>query len=180
MTKNEIYKLIENTTPAFFGLGFIQCKINFHERVHFYHPELVPTVNIEEEIHDHRYDFTSKVLKGSLRNRIYCFGPFKNGSHYKQSESCNEHVKIEDNPKTIGHIFIKSDTTHHCGESYSLTHDQFHTVSSDICITHLTRTDYKKELSHVIRPLNGQVICPFSKKLSIDECWKIIEKCLNE
>jgi hypothetical protein len=58
--------------PHWFGLGFIQLKLTNNERMHFWHPDLQPIVP-EEEIHDHRYDFESFVIKGELRHQIYTF-----------------------------------------------------------------------------------------------------------
>ena len=66
MNKLELKEILLKTNPQYFGLGFIQCKINQHERVHIYHPDLMPIVNIEEEIHNHRYDFESTILMGKL------------------------------------------------------------------------------------------------------------------
>lgn len=179
MNDKEIYQILEGVSPKFFGLGFIQCKINEKERIHFYHPDLKPTVNSLEEIHNHRYDFVSKILRGSINNKMYHFFDSRENTHYKQSESCNENIKIEDNNKELGFISLFSDLTHKTNETYSLHHTNFHTIETDFCITHLKRTIYKKEFADVVRPIDGKVICPFEKKLSQDDCWTIIKECIE-
>lgn len=180
MDKEKIYNLVKDVTPAFFGLGFIQCKINDKQRIHFYHPSLVPTVNIEEEIHNHRYDFTSTILRGQINNKKYHFIESETATHYLQDESCNENVKVSNLEKKMGRIVLYEDKIISEGQSYFMDHNDFHTVKADICITMLERTPYKKQFAQVVRPIEGSVICPFSKKLTIDECWKVIEECLDE
>jgi hypothetical protein len=179
MNDKEIYKMLEGVTPHFFGLGFVQCKINEKERIHFYHPDLKPTVNSLEEIHNHRYDFVSRIIKGTIHNKMYHFFDGKHNTHYKQSESCNEAIKIEDNPKEFGYISLFSDLVHKANETYSMNHMNFHTVETDFCITYLRRTPYKKEFADVVRPIDGEIVCPFEKKLSQDECWTIIKECME-
>lgn len=46
-----------------FGLGFIQIKLGEVFRLHIYTKEIALTTQ-DEEIHNHRYDFKSTVLKG--------------------------------------------------------------------------------------------------------------------
>ncbi len=181
MNKNQIEKLLATTTPNFFGLGFIQCKINQHERIHFYHPQLIPTVNIEEEIHNHRYDFESTVLMGKINNKKYQFVVNEdNPTHFLQDESCNASVKVENSKNIYGQINLISDERVIKGETYLMNFNEFHTFSTSKCITHLKRSDYKQNFAQVVRPLNSQIICPFSIKLSEQECWDIIQDCLRE
>jgi hypothetical protein len=181
MNKNDLEKILMKTTPNFFGLGFIQCKINQSERIHFYHPKLIPTVNIEEEIHNHRYDFESTILMGQISNKKYKFIETQdNPTHFLQNESCNEEVKAENETPVFGTIVLESDDCVVQGQSYLMKFDEFHTFSTSKCITHLKRSDYKQELAQVVRPLGSQIICPFSIKLSQDECWDIIKDCLRE
>ena len=78
MNKQELKNILLQTKPHYFGLGFIQCKINQYERIHVYHPDLMPIVNIEEEVHNHRYDFESKILMGKIKNKKYQFLENKN------------------------------------------------------------------------------------------------------
>src|SRR5271168_5571627 len=55
--------------PYWFGLGFIQLKLSDTERMHFWLPEIPHPER--EEIHNHRYDFTSTVLAGHLMHEVW-------------------------------------------------------------------------------------------------------------
>src|SRR5271170_5939334 len=76
----------------YFGLGFIQLKINEWERLHFYSAKLPP---ITEDIHNHRYGFLSRILKGKLGNHVFDISDVANpdGKHLLVNESCNPEIK---------------------------------------------------------------------------------------
>lgn len=179
MNRNELENILKKTTPHYFGLGFIQCKINDQERIHIYHPDLVPVVNIEEEIHNHRYDFSSKILLGSIINKKYDFSEYGHITHFLQNESCNPEVKIDNSQKLYGSIKLTSETLLQQGETYFMAFDEFHTFQTEKCITHLKRSNYKQDVAQVVRPLNGEIVCPFSKTLSVEQCWELIYDCLK-
>lgn len=169
-----------NVEPYFFGLGFIQCKVSQEERYHFYHPSLVPLVNIEEEIHDHRYDFNSTIIKGKLINKLYHFSPSENGNYYKEEESCNPEIKINNPNIVLGNIAPISINKYEENDTYFISHEEFHTINTHECITHLKRSEYKKEFAHVIRPIRGIKTCPFSKKIEQEKCWEMIKEMLKQ
>lgn len=179
MNKKELERILKTTTPYYFGLGFIQCKINQYERIHLYHPDLMPIVNIEEEIHNHRYDFSSTILSGSIINKKYEFSEYGHITHFLQNESCNQDIKVENPQKLYGSIKLTSETLLQQGETYFMDFDEFHTFQTEKCITYLKRSDYRQDLAQVVRSLRGEVICPFSKPLSPQQCWDIIYDCLN-
>lgn len=54
------------------GLGFLQIKLHNAQRMHVWHPDL-PRRSCAEysSIHDHRFDFTSLVLRGVQVNDVY-------------------------------------------------------------------------------------------------------------
>lgn len=165
--------------PYFFGLGFIQCKISSSERYHFYSEELKPIIDSEEEIHNHRYDFISTILKGTITNKIYTFKKKDSGNYNLTKESCNPNIILSDNEVIYGDIQLFSEEKYDKGQSYMMKHEQFHTIYTNDCITHLKRTNYKKQFAHVIRNNNTEKICPFSKKMSTEECWALIRKILK-
>lgn len=54
------------------GLGFVQIQLQGSQRMHVWHPELPRRTCFEHSaIHDHRFDFTSRVLIGTQRNIEY-------------------------------------------------------------------------------------------------------------
>ncbi len=79
----------------YFGLGFIQLKINFETRMHFYSPEL-PQITSNEDVHNHRYDFESCVLKGELEQEL--FHVINGDTHLREQESCQAGVHTESTP----------------------------------------------------------------------------------
>jgi hypothetical protein len=171
----------EGLRPYYFGLGFIQLKLNNEERVHFYHPDLPPIVNYEEEIHDHRYHFHSKILKGSLNNRIYLFEADKNGQHLSQKESCDEKIILTDEQKepVKGNLNLFAEMIYTENQSYYMDFHSLHTVQTEHCITWLKRSNYMQNLATVIRPMEAEKICPFSKKIDEKTCWDIMYQCLK-
>jgi len=159
----------------YFGLGFIQLKINDQYRMHFYTKELPPIVS-DEDIHNHRYDFTSRILKGEFSQELYKIVP---GNDYlKEEESCQEGIKSESKSEECN-IELISRETYTAGSEYFISHKTFHRVKATNCITLLSRSDYKKELAEVVRRKDSPLICPFSQKLSDSKIWDIISSLLN-
>jgi len=160
----------------YFGLGFIQLKIDKNTRLHFYNKKLPPIVS-KEDIHNHRYDFTSEILLGTLIQEIYEVVP--GDTHYLEDESCQVDVKVESKPKLCS-VQMSSRHIHSPKSSYLISHTTFHRVYCDFeCITLLNRTDYKKQLAQVIRPIEGAKVCPFSQKVKEEYLWNIIEEMLK-
>lgn len=163
----------------YFGLGFIQLKIDDTYRLHFYSPELPP---ITEDIHNHRYDFYSRILKGSLTNYRYSIA---NGSDFIMSnESCNPDIDAPANKKFCNAALASQNTytgdKSYADKSYRVAHDEFHRVEATNCITLLSRSDYKKEFAQVVVPRNKESVCPFSKQIPEKRLWEIIENMINE
>jgi hypothetical protein len=159
----------------YFGLGFIQLKIDQEHRLHFYTPELPPIVP-EEDIHNHRYDFTSTIIKGELTQEI--FEVSEGDTHTIEEESCKQGVKCNSSivPCRIQliskQIFLE-------GSQYWINNTVFHRVSALNCITLVKRSEVKKELAKVIRPKGAISVCPFSKKIEESHLWEIVEMMLK-
>lgn len=165
------YKMIH-----YFGLGFIQLKLDHVNRLHFYTSELPPIVD-EEDIHNHRYDFTSKILGGSITN--YLFAETIGDTHWKEDESCKEGV-ASGTPRRDCGVIMTSMHTYVAGSEYFIDHNTFHRVASKDCITWVIRSDYKKDYAQVIRPVRSSKVCPFSQKIAEDKLWEIIEHQINQ
>lgn len=163
-----------HTRLYYFGLGFIQLKIDEIWRLHFYTQDLPA---ITEDIHNHRYDFESKTLKGVITNCYYKV--IEGDTHVIQNESCNPDI---DAPALNKPCAVELDTVSffQAGDVNKMTHDQFHVVYvRDECITLLKRSDYKKEFAQVIVSKETESICPFSKEVPQDELWGIIERMIR-
>lgn len=58
-------------TISLHGLGFIQLVLNTKQRIHVWHPDLPKRKCFEHSsVHNHRFGFTSKILKGTLINEL--------------------------------------------------------------------------------------------------------------
>lgn len=159
----------------YFGLGFIQLKIDKTFRMHFYTNRL-PAIVPEEDVHNHRYDFSSKVLKGKLIQEFFAITD--DDTHILEKESCKEGVEAEGGGKPCG--LQRLCVQHlHAPSHYFIHHGAFHKVQSDDCITLLERGDYQKELAEVVRLKNGQKVCPFSQKVPEEQLWEIVKDMLT-
>lgn len=161
----------------FFGLGFVQMKLDDNLRMHFYHPDLKPIVG-DEEIHNHRYDFISTVLAGRFSQRLYHVDIGEGTDYEMVYESCTPGEEID--PQPVGVNLRPHGVRHYMdGESYTMLTTDFHTVEAEFAITRLYRGAIKHRYASVVRLKNGEKICPFSKKLTDSECWNIVEDCLR-
>lgn len=166
--------------PRFFGLGFIQLKISDEQRVHFYHPSLSANVP-DEELHNHRYDFESEVLLGKLINEIWAFEPDDSGSQVRVKVSCEQGVDVPDTELPVrgtAHPVLRFETGP--GMTYQISHDQFHRVKADTCITLLTRKPVAKKFADVIRGSGADHTCPFGVQMTEKACWDIIAEMIGE
>jgi hypothetical protein len=166
------------TKPYYFGLGFIQLKINHQERIHFWHPSLTHTSD-EEEIHDHRYNFKSTILRGKLNNEIFSYKSNPNGIYSLMEVSCNK--EKEGDPKFISNVDINLISSFDVieGQSYYLGSDAFHKTKTNGCISLLNRDLITKDLANVIMLNNKELTCPFSIKLSEKNIWELIDDLIN-
>jgi hypothetical protein len=173
--------LQENSYKAhFFGLGFIQVKLNDYQRLHFYHPDLPAFV---EDMHDHRYHFISKVLKGCLSFELWDTDTVDGVTWLAEFESCKE--PGAESTETISPEFVQLSYLGKyevcSGSSYYMNMNTFHTVKPKFdyggpCVTFLTRTQPQKPAARVIRG-SGEKICPFSQPIPADRLWALVKEC---
>lgn len=166
-----------NVKIHYFGLGFIQVKLNNFERLHFYTTQLAKTID-EEEIHNHRYNFVSTIIKGEFSQSIFEVENDINGSYFLTKESCDENNKIvfPKEPVNVVKIFSQKYLENN---SYYMNNNTFHTVDAeDGTITHLKRSGYLKEFADVVFDKNKNLICPFSIKVSENDLYDIIKNML--
>jgi hypothetical protein len=171
----------------YFGLGFIQLKLDDHNRLHFYTNKFEKTVQ-QEEIHNHRYNFVSTILGGEFYQEIWevkkLFATTLDGllrpkhSHWKTQETCSATDKrsFPTFPVNIEKVFSRY---YHLNESYYIDHNTFHTVQGYNAITWVKRSDYKKEFADVIFPVGHKPVCPFSNKVAEDSLWEEVERLSN-
>lgn len=166
--------------PAYFGLGFIQLKINEHQRIHFWVPEWPTIPGADNELHDHRYTLTSTILKGEIHNQIFAPLVSSHPTHELIEVSCKPNSTEE--PKAIDRvtpIFLTSFVSK-VGDTYTLSPDAFHMAHTvGPTVTFVERSAVIKEMARVMRPINSAFVCPFSIHYSEQQCWEKIEEIIN-
>lgn len=157
----------------FFGLGFIQIKMNDpKERYHFYVRELPLFV---EEPHNHRYGFYSEILKGCLTMQIWEL--IQGDTHLLSLASCEEGAVVTYDTqvafkKSLWCIYEKD-------SCYDISASVFHTVRSlgGSTITRITRhLPYETQTALVSRKVGEEKKCPFSQKENSDYLWELVKK----
>lgn len=162
----------------YFGLGFIQLKLNFDERLHFYTDKIKKTVE-DEEVHNHRYNFVSTILSGHFKQEIFEIEMMPSETpYYLTQETCNAEDKQEFS--TVDCNIIHTFTGHYLvGDSYYIDHNTFHKVSSTNAITHVKRSGYKKQFADVIYKKDQPIVCPFSIKMTDEYLFEILAGILK-
>lgn len=161
----------------YFGLGFIQLKIDDNIRFHFYTPELKAIV-AEEEIHNHRYDFISTIMAGSLTQELFTIQSGLS-DYCIMEESCKPKEGAVHPEQFDIMIFSQGKQTFNAGESYTCLSSFYHKVHTDFAITRLYRGQIVADNAYVIRKKGALITCPFSQPLSEQQCWEIVEDCIN-
>lgn len=171
--------LRKNTHPQTFGLGFVQCKLNEKERLHFWFPEELQTVRATE-LHDHRYGFNSKVLSGYITHEVFEVYETAEETPYVMSDvSCDPELPVEEQWKPVNiESFGKS--TYHKGESYDMKVGQFHRALNAVGVTKLTREKIERPVAKLVKPKDAIRFCPFENQRSKDSCFSIMEYVIQE
>lgn len=165
--------------PAWFGLGFIQVKLDAGSRLHFWHPDLFADVP-EEELHDHRYRFRSRVLVGEIVHEEWHFEEAPDGDHELVRVSCKPGVKADPSPVARGRVKKGSVYTMRAGSEYEFSEDGFHRIRATRAVTYLTRGPVTKDLATVIKPVQTGSVCPFERKIPVEDLWGYIEDLLAD
>lgn len=171
--------------PKWFGLGFIQLKLNDTQRMHFWHPKLMSDMP-DEEVHDHRYDFTSYILKGELTHEVWDFDADidTTRSAYKGPYDLvltNCKPGQPENPTVVatGDLHMDSSYTMKAGSHYSIQKDLLHRIKATNAVTFLERAEVEKDTARVVRNRLDPFVCPFSRTMDVNELWAYIEECLH-
>jgi hypothetical protein len=161
-----------------FGLGFIQVKLNDSERMHFYHPDFQRE---REELHNHRYDFRSTIIRGVLYQEIYEFCNTRETlippTHELYETDCLSH-KEEVVIQGQGIPMLEYSGYHSVGSEYSLPHSSLHRVEAQSCVTFLRRGAKVKATAQVVREIGTVPACPFSEKIEESQMWEMVYECL--
>ncbi len=165
---------------SYMGLGVIKYKFRNNRAYHFY-SEMAPA--IVEDIHEHRFNFTSKVVKGALKNYIYDVqGQDKNSTLQVERGECTANAERTTEVPNANIVELCNFVTEE-GQSYYIHYTTLHRIE---CLTPKVITLLDKELPNVqenprfVIDTNNPSVCAFSQPKSEQECWEIIEYTLND
>jgi hypothetical protein len=164
--------------PKWFGLGFIQIKLNDRQRMHFWHPELSADTP-EEELHDHRYFFTSHVVAGETTHEEWFFRKDDHGDHEMVAVNCKPGSAGEEQHLGYGRVEQGGSYTMVAGSKYTFPPTGYHRIRAERCVTFLERGDVLTELATVIRPLGTPAVCPFERQIPEPRLWECVADLLE-
>jgi hypothetical protein len=121
------------------GLGFIQLVLPGNQRLHIWHPDL-PRRNCFEHsaIHNHRFGFVSRVLKGVQKNVRVDLELARDGSHTIISHNGprSEQGGRISYPVAECNVYERAVESYGPGEEYQMpVHQYHHTPNSGIVVT---------------------------------------------
>lgn len=173
------YLRYQQAKPQWFGLGFIQMKISNERRLHFWHPDLAPNLGNAEEVHNHRYDFTSSVIKGEMENEVWEMVYDEAGDYRLWRVSCQP--GNADSAEMVGPMTVADVATYtiRTGGSYTMPQPIFHrSFPKGHTVTMLKRGKVTEDYAYVIRSATAQHNCPFAVSIPEPVLWERIEEIL--
>lgn len=165
--------------PHYLGLGVIKCRLKDDLSYHFY-SERSPA--IVDNIHEHRFGFTSTVLKGRLKNIIYDVdGSNPESTLQVERGECRpgvERVIEVENAKIIELCSFITPP----GESYHIESYTLHRIQwlTDKGITFLEKEPVVRIDPRFVEDISKPRVCAMSQPKSKEECWEIIEFTLQD
>ena len=145
-----------------FGLGFMYVNVAGY-RYHVWHSSL-NTVNAID-IHTHPWDFTSEIISGYFRNRIY--KRVEGDEYHERFANCDTATCAISETKT--NLTLVTDSYHYSGGKYTLTQDQIHCATArDGTVTRIRKFNNKPECSAHFFWQEGSEFCVADKSKILD------------
>lgn len=165
--------------PHYLGLGVIKCRIGKDEAYHFWSDRSPVLV---DQIHDHRFGFTSTVLKGVLKNTIFVVdGQDPDSMLQVERGECKEGAEREILVPNAKMKEVINFTTAP-GESYYIAYDTLHQIElmTPKVITHIKKEPFSQMAPRYVVDTSIERVCAMSQPKTQDECWEIIEYTIND
>lgn len=132
-------------TISLHGLGFIQVVLGGKQRMHVWHPDLPRRDCYEHSaIHNHRFSFTSRVLKGVQKNQRVDIELVRDGSHRLISHNGPRSEKGGrlSYPVADCNVYPRDLEVYEAGSEYFMpAYEYHHTPCDGIVVTVLTKHD---------------------------------------
>lgn len=132
-------------TISLHGLGFIQVVLPKNQRLHIWHPDLPRRRCYDHSaIHNHRFAFVSRVLKGTQKNVRVDLELVKEGTHDVISHNGPRSEKGGrlSYPVAVCNVHEQPVETYGPGDEYAMpVHQYHHTPNTGIVITVMRKTE---------------------------------------
>lgn len=182
MINIDIKWLKKNTTrpPIWFGIGCYQLYLPDNSRIHFWHEDHPINIGNENEAHNHRYNFQSKVLKGTMINEIWEPSYELLGEWAIWNVSCDPRDENESYFKNYVNVETKQ-STYYENDEYTMESKEFHrSLPQGMTITHFKRQyTTNSNYAEVIMPKKKLPKCPFQNSLSQRKIWQHIKEVID-
>ena len=182
-----IARLIPHLTWRHSGLGVLQAYVHEGEtdelRVHVWHPDLRrPGVEESGLLHDHRFDMSSQVLVGVIRQREFELTVRSDGTGAWQLHEV-EHARAAfarhapNNDSTTAlptryHVAAR-DVEIYAGERYFFPKRRVHgTYIDGLVVTLVTKSNQDKAPACILAPYGAPVVHAFAETLP-ESSWQI-------
>ena len=184
---------LESLEWRHFGVGALQDYLfesdSYEQRIHIWHPDLVAEGIVGAgDMHNHRFSFTSKVLRGELHNQEYKIneGQYPVGQNAWGTEGHGdlyEVINAREQKKSTGLYdgsvnFVKHvdvgpygcETTYKAGDEYEFGRGRFHRTSFEgLTITLVTKFDTLPGMrAQIIVPRGATLIHAFDESRKVD------------
>lgn len=132
-------------TISLHGLGFIQLKLGGDQRMHVWHPGLPRRdCYTDSAVHNHRFSFTSRVLKGTQMNQRCDLETVKPGTGTHQLISHNgprsDKGGRESYPVADVNVHMRDLETYGPGDEYTMpAYEYHHTPCAGVVVTVLRK-----------------------------------------
>lgn len=166
------------------GLGFIQVKLPNNQRLHVWHPELPRRKCFaHSQIHNHRFNFTSRVLKGVQVNQLVDVQLAENGaytriSHDGPRSEKGGRISVPDGKADVTFGVVE---TYEAGASYYVPQLAYHmTPNAGIVVTLIQKHDEGDVHAHSIIKNGNKFDQDFDRyQLSDLELWTYVLDALK-
>ncbi len=172
-----------NSIPRYNGLGMI--RLHLPSKAYMFYSHQTPPFN--HTIHDHRYSFTSTVLKGKLRNKLYEYSEVDYDTDWLVTyKNMVGRIDYETYGRTMcENVEVREICSFETreGQSYHLDRLAFHSVSAvtSKVITCMTRPNDPpwEAMSCFIVNRSKPYESVYSRPMTEKECWEIIEDTIK-
>jgi hypothetical protein len=159
------------------GIGVLKYRVG-NEAYHFYDGTIHEVRNTG--IHQHYWNFSSEVIKGELRNRMYVVNGTDSNSTLqvvRKKDANTKKFSVEQDNITLTEAYSFSTVAK---QSYYLYYTVFHKIEmmSPKVVTHLRCSLRVQETIGYIKDTTIQTHEP-NPSMTEDECWEIAEDILN-